>query len=82
MEMSNLALGQQDITYPADEDGSTAHDQEKTSRDTEDEAHARHKRALKEDYNGDDGQFLVDDTVAFQANIDSHLENIPNSKLM
>ena len=52
------------------------------SHGTVDEAHARHKRALGEDYNGDDGQVLVDDTTAFQANIDTHLDNIPNSKLI
>ena len=82
MEISNLALSQQERSHLADEDDSTAHDQEKLSRDKQDEALARHKRALGEDYNGDDGQVLVDDTVAFQANIDLHLDNIPNSKLI
>ena len=82
MEMSNLALGQQKRSLPKDEDVSIAHNQEKTSRDTEDEVHARHKRALGEDFNGDDGQVLVDDTAAFQTNIDSHLNNLPNSKLI
>ena len=79
---SNLALSQQERSYPVDEDESTAHDQENLSSDTQDKAHARQKRALGEDYNGDDGQVLVDDTAAFQANIDSHLDNIPNSKLL
>ena len=80
MDISNLALGQQKRSQPKDEDASTVHDQEKTSSDSDDEAHVRHKRALGEDFNGDDGQVLVDDTAAFQTNIDSHLNNIPNSK--
>ena len=82
MEMSNLALSQQERSHRADEDDSIAHKQEQISRDIDDEVHARHKRALGEDYNGDDGQVLVDDTVAFQANIDLHLDSIPNSKLI
>ena len=80
-EMSNLALDEQKRSHPTDGDESTAHDQSKSLRDTDDKAHARHKRTLGEDYNGNDRQVLVDDTATFATNIDSHLNNILNSKL-